>query len=274
MNTATDAPAGASSDPAAPVNSLLISSVRNAMQVMEVVAASPEPIGLTRIAALSGLGKSATQRLTHTLHDLGYLDKDPVTRRYQLSVKVLDFAYGFLSKDALINGAMLLLMDARERLGQGVNMGRLDGTDFIYTVRMPGHRLSVIGGLIGRRQPAYCTSGGHAILSLMPRASVEALLDARPLKAMTPMTVTDRARLLELIDQARQEGFSVTNQQILIGELAVAAPIVDGYGLPIGAVQCSVSTADWSFDRVRAELAPQVLQTANRISRVPASHGG
>jgi len=271
MNSTPDALPAASPAADTPANPLLISSVRNAMQVMEVIAASPEPIGLTRIAALTGLGKSAAQRLTHTLHDLGYIDKDPDTRRFRLSVRVLDFAYGFLSKDPLTNAAMLLLMDARERLGQGINMGRLDGTDFIYTVRMPGHRLSVIGGLIGRRQPAYCTSGGHAILSLMPRASVEALLDARPRKALTPMTITDRARLLDLIDQARQEGFSVTNQQILIGELAVAAPIVDGYGLPIGAVQCSVSTAEWSFERVRAELAPQVLQTANRISRAPSS---
>ncbi len=260
--------------PEAAGDPLLISSVRKAMRVMEVIASQQEPVGLTRIAALTGFGKSAAQRLTHTLHELGYIEKDASTRRYHLSVRVLDLAYGFLSKDPLINAAMLILIDTRERIHEAVNMGRLEGADFIYTVRMPSHRLSVIGGLIGRRQPAFCTSGGQAILSLMPRAAVEAILDARPREALTPRTVTDRARLLELIDQARQEGFSATDQQVMMGELAVAAPIVDEYGLPVGAVQSAVSTAKWSFDRVRAELAPQVLETARLISRAPAASLG
>lgn len=258
----------------AAANPLAIASVRKAMHVLEVIAAHPEPIGLTRIAELTGHGKSAAQRLTHTLGEAGYIEKDPSTRRYRLTVRALDLAYGFLSKDALTNAAMLLLIDARGRLGQAINMGRLEGADFIYTIRMPGHRLSVIGGLIGRRQPAFCASGGRAILSQMPPASVEALLDARPREALTPMTVTDRARLLELIDQARQEGFSATNQQVMMGELAAAAPIIDEYGLPVGAVQSSVSTAEWSFERVRAELAPQILETARLISRAPAARSG
>lgn len=250
---------------------LAIASVRKAMVVLEMVAMHPEPIGLTRIAAATGFGKSAVQRLTHTLGALGYLEKDPSTRRYRLSVRTLDLTYGFLSKDPLIVSGMLQLIDARERIGETINLGRLEGADFIYTVRMPAHRLSVVGGLIGRRQPGFCTSGGRAMLSIMPPAAAEALIDARPRAPLTPLTITDRARLLELIEQARVEGFSATDQEVMMGELAVSAPIKDEYGVAIGAVQSSVSTAAWSFERVRAELAPQVMETARLISGAPPS---
>ncbi|MEX2519972.1 MAG: IclR family transcriptional regulator [Paracoccaceae bacterium] len=253
---------------------LAIASVRKAMVVLETVAMHSEPIGLTRIAEATGFGKSAVQRLTHTLGALGYLEKDPSTRRYRLTVRMLDLTYGFLSKDPLITSGMLQLIDARERIGETLNMGRLEGTDFIYTVRMPAHRLSIIGALIGRRQPAFCTSGGRAVLSRMPRMAAEALIDARPLQALTPNTTIDRGRLIELIEQARIEGFSATDQEVMMGELAVSAPITDEYGQPIGAVQCSVSTAAWTFERMRAELAPQVMETARLISRTPPSRRG
>ncbi len=269
MEEITTAPAKAK---ASETDALTIASVQKAMAVLEAVATQPEPVGLTRIAELTGFGRSAVQRLTHTLGALGYLDKDPSTRRYRLAVRVLDLTYGYLSKDPLIANGMLQLIDARKRIGETINMGRIEGADFIYTVRMPAHRLSVIGGLIGRRQPAFCTSGGRAMMSRMPQAAAEALLDARPRDPLTARTITDRSRILELIDQARAEGFAATDQEVMMGELAVAAPILDEYGLPIGAVQSSVSTAAaWTVERVRAELAPEIMETARLISRTPPS---
>ncbi|SMF64239.1 transcriptional regulator, IclR family [Tistlia consotensis] len=246
---------------------LFVASVERTMRVLEAVAANQAPIGLTEIAAATGFGKSAVQRLTHTLTSVGYLEKDPATRRYRMTVRALDLAHGFLVTDPLINEGLLHLIDASERCGETVNMGKLEGTDFIYVARLPAHRMNVAAALIGRRQPAYCASGGRAIMSLLPRQEVEALLDARPLRALTPLTTTDRGRILEIVEQARLEGFCATNQEVLLGELAVSAPISDQFGRPVGAVQSSVSTASWTLEAVREKLAPQVMEAARLISR-------
>ncbi|MEC9434577.1 MAG: IclR family transcriptional regulator C-terminal domain-containing protein [Pseudomonadota bacterium] len=251
---------------AARADPLFIAAIERAMRVLETVSANHAPMSLTEIAAASGLGKSAAQRLTHTLSGLGYLRKDPETRRYAMTVRALDLAHGFLSADPMINNGLLHLIDARERNGETVNMGRLDGTDFIYVVRLPARRMNVAAALIGRRQPAYCASGGRAILSRMDPAEAEALIDSRPLRALTPMTLTDRGAVLERIEQARREGFSATDQEVLLGELAVSAPITDRNGAPVGAVQSSVSTASWTLEMVRERLAPRVMETARLIS--------
>src|SRR3546814_16743969 len=78
----------------------------------------------------------------------------------------------------------------------------------------------------------------------MPESEVEALLDSRSLHALTPMTIVDRARILELVEQARLDGFSVTNQEVLLGEIAVSAPITDEAGRPLGAVQSSIRSEE------------------------------
>src|SRR3546814_1146617 len=79
-----------------------------------IVAARMAPISLTEIAAATGFGKSASQRLTHTLTALGYLEKNPETRRYRMTVRALDLAHGFLITDPLINEGLLHLIDASE----------------------------------------------------------------------------------------------------------------------------------------------------------------
>lgn len=259
-------PGGASLGPEAAADPLFIAAVERAMRVLEIVSHRHAPMSLTEIAAASGLGKSAAQRLTHTLAALGYLSKDPETRRYAVTVRALDLAHGFLSADPLTNAGLLHLIDTREACGETINMGRLEGTDFIYTARLPARRANVASALVGRRQPAYCASGGRAMMSRMSPDDVARLLDARPLAALTPMTLTDRDQVLERIDQARREGFAATDQEVLMGELAVSAPITDRDGASIGAVQGSVSTASWTLDRVRAELAPKVMEAARLIS--------
>lgn len=253
-------------DAAARAEPLFVAAVERAMRVLETVSRNHAPMSLTEIAAASGYGKSAAQRLTHTLLGLGYLSKDPETKRYAMTVRSLDLAHGFLSTDPLINAGLLHLIDTRERCGETINMGRLYGADFIYTVRLPARRANVAAALVGRRQPAYCASGGRAIMSRMDPADVEALLASRPLAALTPLTLTDRGAVLERIEQARMEGFAATDQEVLLGELAVSAPITDRNGVPIGAVQSSVSTASWTLERVRAELAPKVMEAARLIS--------
>src|SRR3546814_18014860 len=109
--------------------------------------------------------------------------------------------------------------------------------------------MNVAAARSGRRQPAYCASGGRAIMSQMPQSEVEALLDSRSLHALTPMTIVDRARILELVEQARLDGFSVTNQEVLLGEIAVSAPNTDDEGRPLGPVPNTIPTAAGTLEK-------------------------
>ena len=76
----------------------------------------------------------------------------------------------------------------------------------------------------------------------------------------------DRGLIAEEIERAAREGFAVAASQNILNEIAVAAPVMARGGAPVAAVQCSVSAPKWTVDRVRAELAPRVMDVANSFN--------
>ena len=63
-------------------------------------------------------------------------------------------------------------------------------------------------GMVGRRVPANCTSGGKMLLALLPAAELAGRLP-HPLPRVTRKSVTSRARLLREIAAARASGYAV-----------------------------------------------------------------
>jgi DNA-binding IclR family transcriptional regulator len=75
-----------------------------------------------------------------------------------------------------------------------------------------------------------------------------------------------------MIRTARQTGYAYSIEEYYRADLAFAVPLFDAAGAPIGAVNISVSTAYWTFENAKAEIVPQLLETANLISTKPATH--
>src|SRR3546814_10997531 len=68
---------------------LTVQSVLKAFSVLHAFGSSQRSLSLAQIAALDGMGKSAAQRFAHTLTRLGYLAKDPQTRRFEPTARTL-----------------------------------------------------------------------------------------------------------------------------------------------------------------------------------------
>ena len=70
---------------------LFVNAVEKAMRVLMAFDGRQRHLSLSQIAALTRLDLSAAQRFTFTLAELGYLTKDPRTRKYELSPRLLEF---------------------------------------------------------------------------------------------------------------------------------------------------------------------------------------
>ena len=71
---------------------LFVSSLEKGFRVLEAFREAPGDLGLTEIALRTGLDKSAAQRFTNTLYQLGYLEKDPRSRRYRPAARLMEHA--------------------------------------------------------------------------------------------------------------------------------------------------------------------------------------
>jgi IclR family transcriptional regulator, pca regulon regulatory protein len=259
------------SDAARPSDALFIASLEKGLRVLYAFRDRPRSLSLTEIAAATGMGVSAAQRFVHTWQKLGYLRKDPHSRRYTLAPKLLDFSFMYQRTSGLAEIAMPHLMALGDDCQETVNLMEPDGPDLLYVVRLPRHEIRYPSGIVGARVPAFSTSGGRAILAYLPAGEVERILDSSDLTPRTPLTATDRQTIRTRIAEARRLGYAVVDQEGLIGEISVAAPILDYTGRPIAAVSMPVPTTRWSVEQVHERLAPRVLATARTISRACGS---
>ncbi|MCP1336017.1 helix-turn-helix domain-containing protein [Hyphomicrobiales bacterium FT118] len=226
-----------------------------------------DALSLSEIAQQTGLSTGGAQRITHTLTQLGYLRKDARTRRYRPSPRMLEFTYQFMRASPLYEVAIPVVIGLRDETQETVNVSLLDQTDAVVLIRMPSQRRINPSSVIGRRIPAWAVSTGRAILSRLSEEEARAIIDAADLEVLTPRTETDPDRLLDLIAEARAEGFALVEEQSVLGEISLAAPIIDGAGRPIAALGITTSTAYWTPDSLRERLAPLVMRAANTVSR-------
>lgn len=246
---------------------LYVGALARGLAVLTALAQAGRPVTVSEAASLANLDRSAAQRMLHTLRVLGFLRQEEGSRRYVLAARVLDLAHGFLQADALRRVALPFLDDLARRSEETVNLTELDGADVVYVARIPSRHVVSVDLAIGTRLPAWCTAPGRAILSCLPAGAADGLIPPDPLARPTPRTAKDRAAVLARVAKARRDGHAVNDQETFVGDISVAAAVVNRAGAPIGAVNIAVPFPRWTRDRAARDLAPLVVATSAAISR-------
>lgn len=254
-------------------SSLFVGSLEKGLQILRVFDRERRDMGLSEIVEASGLDKSSVQRFTFTLHALGFLRKDDGTRKYTLSPRVLELGFTYLQTDRLLEYATPLLYDANRRCGESLNITELVSTEVVYVARAPGRHVISVDIFLGMRVPAYACAPGRAILAFLDMKAAAAIIDRSTLRKFTPKTIASRAGVLRELKKVRSFGYAIAEEQCYLGEISIAAPIFNGQGQPIAALNASVPNSRWTTDRAREELSPLVLETARAISRAQGAGG-
>lgn len=249
----------------APVDRLFVNVVAKCFRVLETFNEAQRPLSLKELTALSGLEKSAAQRLTHTLCVLGYLRQHPRTRAYVLSSRLLEFSHSVLATDLVREAAEAHLRTLSQACKETVNLMELEGSEIVYVLRFPSSHPVSVDLHVGSRLPVFCSAAGRAILPWLPTAEAERLL-AEPRKPMTEHTVTGLDELHAILAQVKRDGYVINNQEAFIGDISLAAPVFDRDGEVAAAINIAVPSPRWSVARVKKELVPLLLQCARRIT--------
>lgn len=250
----------AASDP------LMVLSVEKAFRVLEALDYQRPSMSLTQIAEAIDLDKSATQRFVHTLTKLGYLTKDPDTKRFQLSVKALTLACNYLRANRLVSRTAPYLLHLSNTTGERVNLTVLHETEIVIVARFVSRDVLNPDVVIGSRLPAYCTASGRAILSRLPLAEAREVLKRSDLKPYTEHTLYKLPELLENLELTARQGYASVYSEFFPSDLSVAAPILDASGLALGALNISTARPGLDPPKMEQEFVPLVLAAARSVS--------
>ncbi|KWE46601.1 IclR family transcriptional regulator [Burkholderia ubonensis] len=248
-------------------NDLLFNqSLEKGLNVLRAFSAKRRTMTLAEVAEAAAMTKSSAQRMVYTLEKLGYIRKHPVTRRYQLTPRVMRIGFNYLAADTLIDVANPFLSELTNMTGETSNLTEPDDDEMVYVARFVSTKFVPIHMPIGSRIPMYCTGSGRAFLSALPPGEARDRLCQMAREPFTPRTVTALDDLVALLDDARRNGYATNQEELFIGDMSIAAPVLGNQGRPVAAVHVVAPTSRWTLDEALRKLAPTVIDCARGIS--------
>ena len=256
----------AAADTSASVSSLFVNSVEKALRVLAVFNSRRRRLSLSQIAALSELDMSAAQRFTFTLQQLKLLHKDPESKLYELSPRMLDFGYQYIASNELVSRATPFLQQLSVETEETVNLTTLDGREIVFLQRIVSRHVLTPEVIVGTRLPAYCTSSGLAILSTMSMSEVCAVLDASELVKYTRHTIVDPDQIFKRLEKIRAVGYAHTEDELYLGDIATAVPLVLSDGRPLGAINVAIGRSRWKGAEDERRISSLLMAAGRAIS--------
>jgi DNA-binding IclR family transcriptional regulator len=112
---------------------------------------------------------------------------------------------------------------------------------------------------------AYCTGMGRILLTFWDKKSTAAYLMRNRLRAHTPRTVTDPAKLRTILAKVAADGYAVVEEEYVLGGSATAAPVFGANGTVVAAL--NVGTVSARYPAAKPRIIAGVVRAAATISQ-------
>lgn len=222
-----------------------------------------ESLSVSEIARLTGYSRPTVRRILLTLQAMGYAHFQG--GRCSLTPRVLSLAYSYLSGMNLTRIAQPHLERVAEQTHESCSMGALDDTDVVYLAGVPTKWIMRVTMSVGARLPAYASSLGRALLAHLSEPEFERYLSRAELRQLTEHTVADEAKLRATLEQVREQGWALVDQEFEIGLRSVAVPVYNAAGQVVAAVNCSSHAGRADLDTFVTTYVPLLQEAAENI---------
>lgn len=243
----------------------IVQSVDRALTLLVLISESSTPMLIGEIVEKAKMNRTTAWRLLLTLEYRGFIERDPITKGYQLGYTVSQLSNGVDKYAPLIRRARTSMERLRDLTQETVllsvpkhsNTLTIDQIDPQQSVRLVDYVDAIL--------PLHCTSNGKIYLSYLPNSELEILLQ-HPLERCTPKSIADPDKLRAEIELTHRRGFGIALGELDESENGISAAITDKKNNLIAFV--SVCGPNFRFTEEKVlSIAPTVIATAREIAQ-------
>jgi DNA-binding IclR family transcriptional regulator len=238
-------------------------SFTKGLKLIETLANSEDPRGITSLAKELELTKSNVHRILATLQVQGYVRQVEVNGAYALTSKLWELGALVMSRLDLSRVAQEPMAALASKTSESVHLSILDGHEVIYIHKIESLHAVRAYSRIGGRAPAWCVATGKALLAHAPPELVEPLLPL--LSAFTSATLAEPEALRRDLERARAQGFAINRGEWRADVCGVAAPVRDSSSRVVAAIGISGPAIRLKPAQLKG-YGPEVVQAADAIS--------
>ncbi|HEY5354124.1 MAG TPA: IclR family transcriptional regulator C-terminal domain-containing protein [Streptosporangiaceae bacterium] len=240
-----------------------IEALARGLDVIRAFQPHQPVMSLTAVAGAAGLARPTARRVLLTLEQLGYVRSGG--GGFELTPRVLDLGMTYVLSRSLWEVARPHMESLVARTRESSSIAQLDGPDIVYVSRVAVPKIIALAVTIGTRFPAMPTSLGKVLLAALPLETAEQVLAEPSRSGVTARWQPGPAERAAELREVRARGWSLTDEQLAAGIRSVAAPLRDGDGRVIAALNVTVHAAETPVDRLTGEYLPLLLQAAGAI---------
>jgi DNA-binding IclR family transcriptional regulator len=169
-----------------------------------------------------------------------FVEFDSDSREYRLGIRVWECGQAYLRHRELVVESKTVMTRIASAVNETVQLAVLDDADIVYLEKVDSSQPVRLQSFVGKREPAYTTALGKALLAGLDDGEVAARHAGRLLNASTPYTITTVAGLVDEALRVRVRGFAVDNEEFAEGLRCMAVPIRSHRGAVIAALGVAV----------------------------------
>lgn len=238
--------------------------LRKAMEVLELFSPARRELGVIEVAEALGRPKSTVSRWMAAIAAAGFLDRDPTSARYRLSIRVAVLGELARQSTSLQRVARAELQRLTAATKETTSLAILVGNEGMNVEAVESPHPIMHVGWVGRRFPCHATAAGKALLAWRDAAEVRQLLPRR-LPRLATRTIVEIDAFLHELERVRDRGYSTAWRELEDDLAAVGAPVWDHTGAVIGAVAVSAPVSRAPL-RSLAALSVPVVRAAQAVS--------
>jgi len=233
------------------------------LSLLEHLARSREPKGVTELARELGMAKSNVHRILQSLVSAGYI-RTSDDRLYECTLKIFELSNLVLLRIDVRRIAEPFMRKLADSTRETIHLSVIDKTEIIYLHKIDSPQPVRIYSTVGGRAPAHCAASGKALIAYQEQEFLPYFSD--PLPVFTPRTIRTVDQLRKELEQIRIQGFSINNAELVESVCGLAAVIHDGRGRPIAAIAVS-GPIERLPPPVLRRYSEMVMEAARGISR-------
>ena len=194
-----------------------VRAVDRAIAILQCFTADKPALSVLDIQRRVGLSRPTLYRLLQTLAATGLVKAEGDPQRFRLGHGVMELAHVWLAGLNEVDVARPILERLRESTGETAALFVRREQKRICVLELESHHALTIVRGIGDAGDITVGASGKAILAYLDEGRRDAILDR--------VTKTRRAELVKALEAARSRGFATSHGEVIVGAVAIAAPI-------------------------------------------------
>ena len=241
-----------------------IQSVVKAAKILDILLKKGE-LGISDISAEMSMSKSTVYGIVNTLAETGFIEQDSESKKYRLGLRLFELGSAVENRMDIRTEARPFCEELSRKYSQTVHLATHSEGSVVYIDKFDIPDFLIVYSQVGKRAPMNITGVGKAMLAYLDDEYIQKYV-INDLVSKTPKSCDTAEKLYKSLENVRNLGYAVDDEEIQLGLRCIAAPIFNKNKKVVAAVSLSGMINAVSSEKTE-EIAKDVMLCAANISR-------